>query len=69
MSKSSALPVCDSLEEPPEERLRDGPSVPFPTPAPSRGLDVFALNAMNENGLQGTAEGISVTILTGDHRI
>lgn len=69
MSNSSVLPVCDSLEEPPEERLRDGPSVPFPAPAPGLELDVSALNAMDENGLQGTAEGISVAILTSDHRV
>lgn len=69
MSNLSVLPVSDSLEEPPEERLRNGPSVPLPTPAPSIGMDVLALDAVNENGLQGTAEGVSITILTGNHCI
>lgn len=69
MSNPSVLPVGDSLEEPPEERLRDRPSVTLPTPAPSVGMDVLAPDAMDKNGLQGTAEGVSVTILTRNHCI
>lgn len=69
MSNPSVLPVGDSFEEPPEERLRDRPSVTLPTPAPSVGMDVLAPDAMDKNGLQGTAEGVSVTILTRNHCI
>ena len=69
MSNSSVLPMGDSLEEPPEERLRDGPPVAFPTPAPGVGTDVLAPDTMDKNGLQGTAEGVGVAILTRNHRI
>lgn len=69
MITSSVLPVGDSLEEPPEERLRDRPSVTLPTPAPSVGKDVLAPDAMDKNGLQGTAEGVSIAILAGHHCI
>lgn len=66
---SPSLPVGDSLEEPPEERLRDRPSATLPTPAPSVGMDVLAPDAMDKDGLQGTAEGVGVSILTGNHCI
>lgn len=69
MSNSSVLPMGDSLEEPPEERLRDRPFVSLPNPAPSVGMDVLAPDAMDKNGLQGTAEGVRVTILTRNHCI
>lgn len=69
MSNSLVLPVGDSLEEPPEERLRDRLPVTLPTPAPSVGIDVLAPDAMDKNGLQGTAEGIGITILTRNHCI
>lgn len=57
----------DGLEEAPEERLREGSSVSLPTPAPSLQADVFALDTVDEDGLQGTAEEVSITIFTGDH--
>lgn len=63
------LPVGNGLEEAPEERLREGSSVSLPTPAPSLRADVLALDTMDEDGLQGTAEEVSITIFTGDHCI
>lgn len=59
----------DGLEEPPEERLGDRPSVTLPAPAPGAGMDVLAPDAVDENGLQGTAEGVRVAVLTGNHCI
>lgn len=57
----------DGLKEAPEERLREGLSVSLPSPAPSLRADVLALDTMDEDGLQGTAEEVSITILAGDH--
>lgn len=59
----------DGFEEVPEERLREEPSVSRPTPAPSLRADILALDAVDEDGLQGTAEEVGVTILTGDHSV
>lgn len=59
----------DSLEKAPEERLWERLSVSLPTPTPSFRADILALDTMDEYGLQGTAEEVSITILTGDHRI
>lgn len=67
--RSSASPVGDSLQEAPEERLREGPSVSLPTPAPRPGADVLALDTVDEDGLQGAAEEVGVTILAGDHGV
>lgn len=57
----------DGLEEAPEERLREGSSVPLPAAAPGLRADVLALDAVDEDGLQGTAEEVGVPVLTGDH--
>ena len=59
----------DGLEKAPEERLREGPSVSLPTPAPCLRADVLALDSVDEDCLQGTAEQVSVTILAGDHSV
>lgn len=59
----------DGLKEAPEERLREGPSVSLPSPAPSLRADVLALDTVDEDGLQGTAEEVSITILAGDHSV
>lgn len=60
----------DGLEEAPEERLREGsPGVSLPAPAPGLGADVLALDAVDENGLQGTAEQIGVAIFAGHHGV
>lgn len=57
----------DGLEEAPEERLWEGSSVPLPTPAPSLQADVLALDTVDEDGLQGTAEEVRIPVVTGDH--
>lgn len=59
----------DGLQETPEERLREGPSVSLPTPAPSLRADVLALDTMDEDGLQGGAEEVSIPVLTGDQLV
>lgn len=59
----------DGLQETPEVRLREGPSVSLPVPAPSLCADVLALDTMDEDGLQGGAEEVSVPILTGDQLV
>lgn len=61
-----SLPVGDGLEEAPEERLRERSSVPLPTPAASLRADVLALDPVDEDGLQGAAEEVSISIFTGD---
>lgn len=62
-------PVGDGLQKTPEERLREGPSVSLPIPAPSLCADVLALDAMDEDGLQGGTEEVSIPILTGDQLV
>ena len=60
------LPVGDGLEEAPEEGLREGSPAALPGSPPRLGADVLALDAVDEDGLQGAAEQVSVSILAGD---
>lgn len=57
----------DGLEEAPEERLWERTSASLPTPAPSLRADVLALDTVDEDGLQRTAEQVSIAVLAGDH--
>lgn len=59
----------DSLKEAPEERLGEGPAVSLPAPAPHLCADVLALDAVDEDGLQGAAEEVGVTVLAGHHGV
>lgn len=59
----------DTLEEAPEKRLRKGSTVPFPTAASRLWADVLALDTVDEDGLQGRAEEVSIGIITGDYRV
>lgn len=59
----------DTLEEAPEERLGERPSVSLSTSAPGLRADVLALDTVDEDGLQGTAEEVCIPIFTGDHGV
>lgn len=59
--------MSDGLKEAPEERLRKESPVYLPTSAPSLHADVLALDTVDEDGLQGTAEEVSIAVFTGDH--
>ena len=63
------LPVCDGLQEAPEERLRERPSVSLPAPAAGLRADVLALDAVDEDGLQGAAQQVGISVFTGDHGV
>ena len=59
----------DGLEEVPEERLRKGSSISFPAPTPGLSADELALDPVDEDGLQGRAEEVSVAIFAGYHGV
>lgn len=59
----------DGLKEAPEERLREGSATTFPAAAAGLPADVLALDAVDEDGLQGAAEQVGVAVLAGDHRV
>lgn len=59
----------DGLQEGPEERLGEGPAVSLPATAPCLRADVLALDAMDEDGLQGAAEKVGVAVLAGHHGV
>lgn len=62
--------MSDRLEQAPEHRLGEGsPGPPFPAASPGLGANIFALDAVDKDGLQCAAQQVGVTVLAGNHDI
>lgn len=62
--------MSDRLEKAPEHRLGEGsPGPPFPAMSSGLGADIFALDAVDKDGLQRRAQQVGVAILAGYHGI